>query len=49
MRVLRTRSGLALVRTLRAADGERIRVLSQDGVFQSATYLGERRLEPVLA
>ena len=49
MRVLRTRSGLALVRTLRAADGERIRVLSQDGVFQSATYLGERSFEPVFS
>ena len=49
MRLIRTASGLALVRTLRGPEGERIRVLQQGGVFQSATYVGQRRFEPVFS
>lgn len=47
--VVRTRDGWAAVRTRRAPDGSRIRVLSQGGVYQSATYLDKRRFEPVFA
>ena len=36
-----------LVYTVEGPDGESVRVLSSGGVFQSATYLGERRMEPV--
>lgn len=46
---VRTGAGLALVRTRRAADGSRIRVLSLGGVWQSATYLDGRRFDPVFA
>lgn len=45
--VLRGRDGLALVYTTRDGAGERVRVLRTGGVYQSATYLGERRMEPV--
>ena len=43
------RGGLrpALVYTVDGPDGEPVRVLSSGGVFQSATYLGKRRMEPV--
>ena len=43
------RAGLSpvLVYTVRGPQGEPVRVLSSGGVFQSATYLGERRMEPV--
>ena len=44
--LIRTAAGPALVKTL-TAGGERVRVLQQDGVYQSATYLDERRFEPV--
>ena len=37
----------AYVRTLRDADGEPVRVLAAGGVYQSATYVGARRMEPV--
>ena len=47
--VVRTSSGPALVRTIRGPDGEPVRVLRQGGVYQSATYLDERRFEPVFA
>ena len=47
--VVRTMSGLALVYSLRDASGERVRVLRTGGVYQSATYLGPRRMEPVFA
>ncbi len=47
--VVRMSKGWAVVRTRRAPDGSRIRVLSQGGVYQSATYLDERRFEPVFA
>lgn len=46
---VRTRSGTAFVYTVRDGAGEPVRVLSQGGVYQSATYLGERRFEPVFA
>ena len=45
--VVRTMSGIALVYTTRDASGERVRVLRTGGVYQSATYLGDRRMEPV--
>lgn len=48
-RVVRTAGGLALVRSVRLPDGERARVLVQGGVYQSATYLNDRRFEPVFA
>ena len=43
------RAGLSpvLVYTVRGPQGEPVRVLSSGGVFQSATYLGARRMEPV--
>jgi spermidine synthase len=43
--VARTASGLAFVREVRLPDGTRMRALVVGGVFQSATYLGERRNE----
>lgn len=45
----RTQEGWALIRTLRLPDKTRVRVLRQGGVYQSATYLDERRFEPVFA
>ncbi len=36
-----------LVRCVEGPSGERVRVLSSGGVYQSATYLGEKRMEPV--
>ncbi len=48
-RPVRTAGGWAWVRSLRAPDGSLIRVLSQGGVYQSATYLDERRFDPVFA
>lgn len=45
--VVRCSSGLALVYTTRDSSGARVRVLRTGGVYQSATYLGERRMEPV--
>lgn len=47
--LVRTRSGWALIRTRRLPDGTRVRVLRQGGVYQSATYLDERRFEPPFA
>lgn len=43
------RGGLrpALVYAVSGPDDEPVRVLSSGGVFQSATYLGKRRMEPV--
>lgn len=45
--VVRTMSGVALVYTTRDASGGRVRVLRTGGVYQSATHLGARRMEPV--
>lgn len=49
LQVLRTRGGMARVHVVDAPDGSEIRVLSAGGVYQSATFLGERRFEPVFA
>ena len=49
LQVARTRSGLARVKTVRDARGAEVRVLVQGGVYQSATYVGERWAEPVFA
>ena len=49
LQVARTRSGLARVKTVRDAEGAEVRVLVQGGVYQSATYAGERWAEPVFA
>lgn len=43
----RSAFGLAQVFDDRAPDGTPIRILKVGGVFQSATYLGERRFDPV--
>lgn len=37
------------MRCVRAADGSRVRVLEVGSVYQSATYLDERRMEPVFS
>lgn len=47
--VAHTAGGFAFVRTRRLADGSLARVLRQGGVYQSATYLDDRRFEPVFA
>lgn len=47
--LVRCAGGPALVYDTRDAAGERVRVLRTGGVYQSATYLGERRMEPVFA
>lgn len=47
--LVRTMSGVALVYATRDGSGERVRVLRTGGVYQSATYLGRRRMEPVFA
>ena len=47
--LVRTDAGPAVIHTLRDAGVEPVRVLEQGGVYQSATYLGERRFEPVFA
>ena len=48
-RLVRCAGGPALVYVTRDASGERVRVLRTGGVYQSATYLGARRMEPVFA
>lgn len=45
----RTMFGLAQVFETQAPDESRVRILKVGGVFQSATYLDERRFEPVFA
>lgn len=47
--LVHTAGGPALVYTTRDDAGERVRVLRTGGVYQSATYLGARRMEPVFA
>lgn len=49
LQVARTRSGIARVKTVRDARGVEVRVLVQGGVYQSATFVGERWAEPVFA
>lgn len=45
MRLYRTEGGWAVVRTVRDACGEPMRVLKVGGVFQSATFFDDRRFE----
>ena len=47
--LVRTMSGIAAVYVMRDGAGEPVRVLRTGGVYQSATYLGARRMEPVFA
>ena len=47
--LMRTMNGSSLVLTRRDAPDRRVRVLSTGGVYQSATYLDEHRMEPVFA
>lgn len=47
LQLARTHAGLARVKAARGADGARVRVLQQGGVYQGATYLGKRRFDPV--
>ena len=47
--LVRTMSGIAAVYLTRDDTGEPVRVLRTGGVYQSATYLGERRMQPVFA
>lgn len=49
LQLVHTRAGIARVKGIRGEHGEKIRVLQQGGVYQSATYVGERRFEPVFA
>ena len=49
LQVARTRNGLARVRRVRDANGDEVRVLVQGGVYQSASYVGDRWTEPVFA
>lgn len=46
---VRTQSGTAIIRTIKLDNGTAVRVLQQDGVFESATYLDEQRYTPVFA
>lgn len=48
-RPVRLSSGWGFVRQVRDHDGESVRVLQTGGVYQSATYLDERRMEPVFS
>lgn len=48
-RPIRLSGGWGLVRRVRDFDGEPVRVLQIGGVYQSATYLDERRMEPVFS
>ena len=48
-RPIRLSDGWGLVRRVRDFDGEPVRVLQIGGVYQSATYLDERRMEPVFS
>lgn len=45
MRPYRIEGGWAVVRTVRDGRGDSMRVLKVGGVYQSATYFGERRFE----
>lgn len=48
-RPVRLSGGWGLIRTVRATDGSLVRVLQVGGVYQSATYLDARRMEPVFS
>ena len=49
LQVARTRNGLARVKRVRDENGAEVRVLVQGGVYQSASYVGDRWAEPVFA
>lgn len=49
LQVARTRAGLARVKTVRDESAAEVRVLVQGGVYQSATYVGERWATPVFS
>lgn len=49
LHVVHAASGLVWVYTIRDAAGRRVRVIRSGGVYESATYVGEGRLEPVFA
>lgn len=49
LQLVRTKGGMARVKTVQAARGERVRVLQQGGVYQGATYLDKRRFNAVFA
>lgn len=46
---VRTQAGAAHIYTVAGPDGAPVRVLEQGGVWQSATYLDDRRMDPVFA
>ena len=48
-RPIRLSDGFGLVRTVRLPSGEPVRVMQVGGVYQGASYEGERRMEPVFA
>lgn len=48
-RPLRLAGGRGVVRTVRSEEGSPVRVLQVGGVYQSATYLDGRRMEPVFS
>ena len=48
-RPVRLSDGWGFVRQVRDHDSEPVRVLQTGGVYQSATYLDERRMEPVFS
>lgn len=48
LQVARTRNGLARVKRVHDEGGDEVRVLVQGGVYQSASYVGERWAEPSL-
>ena len=49
LQVARTRNGLARVKRVHDERGDEVRVLVQGGVYQSASYVGDRWAEPVFA
>lgn len=49
LQVARTRNGLARVKRVHDESGDEVRVLVQGGVYQSASYVGERWADPVFA
>lgn len=49
LQLVRTRAGAARVKMIKGPHDEQVRVLQQGGVYQSATYLDERRFEPVFS
>ena len=49
LQVARTRNGLARVKRVHDEGGDEVRVLVQGGVYQSASYVGERWAEPAFA